>query len=109
MIPGGRMRPLTRSILPPPNPDGAFRAPANREGDRMKNLLLFVIVIGSLAYGMLHYHFILMDKSFKVLKKSEITLEDTFVDARGAARAKLLLNPALLRAGIKEVLRQAGN
>ncbi|MFH1156675.1 MAG: hypothetical protein V1793_22970 [Pseudomonadota bacterium] len=75
----------------------------------MRNALLFFVIIGALVFGMFNYHFILMDKSVKVLKKTDVTLEDTFVDARGANRAKLLLNPALLKAGVKEVLREAGN
>lgn len=75
----------------------------------MKKTLVFIIVIAALVFGMFNYHFILMDKSVKILKKSEVTLEDTFIDARGGNKAKLILNPALLKAGIKEILREAGN
>jgi hypothetical protein len=75
----------------------------------MKGLLLLVAVLGALAYGMFNYHVIRTDDGVRFLKKAEPTLEDVYIDARGANRAKLILNPALLRAGIKEILRQAGN
>jgi hypothetical protein len=75
----------------------------------MKKAVVFLALAGALAYGMFTYHFILMDASFRVLKKADPTLEDTFIDARGANQTKLVLNPALLRAGIKEILREAGN
>lgn len=74
----------------------------------MKKFFFGIIVIaGALAYGMFSYHFILFDDSLKVLKKADTTLEYTFVDARGAGKAKLLLNPALVKAGVKELLRRA--
>ena len=75
----------------------------------MKKLLILLIITGALAYGVLSYHFILMDKGFKVLKKIELTYQDTFVDARGGNRIKLLLNPALVKAGIKDVIYKAGD
>ena len=68
----------------------------------MKTLMVLIIAAGC-AYGVLNYHFILMDSSFKILKKSEMTLDDTFVDARGSAKSKLFLNPALLKAGVKDL------
>ena len=74
----------------------------------MKKFLIIPIIAVALAYGMLSYHFILMDKGFKVLKKIELTYQDTFVDARGGNRIKLLLNPALVKAGIKDVIDKAG-
>lgn len=68
----------------------------------MKKLILLIIA-AACAYGVLNYHFILMDSSFKILKKSEMTLDDTFVDARGSNKSKLFLNPALLKAGVKDL------
>ena len=74
----------------------------------MKKIIIVLIVLGGVVYGVLNYHFILMDDEIKILKKSQITPEYTYVDARGAKKAKLILNPALLEAGIKEILRDAG-
>jgi len=68
----------------------------------MKKLIVLIIA-AACAYGVLSYHFILMDSSVKILKKSEITLDDTFVDARGPNKSKLFLNPALLKAGVKDL------
>jgi hypothetical protein len=75
----------------------------------MKKLLILLIVAGALAYGVLNYHFILMDKGVKVLKKVELTFQDTFVDARGNKRINLLLKPSLVKAGIKDVIDKAGH
>lgn len=74
----------------------------------MKKLLIALIIAGALAYGMLSYHFILMDNKVKVLKKVELAVQDTFVDARGNKKIKLLLKPSLVKAGIKDVFDKAG-
>ncbi|MEJ2167737.1 MAG: hypothetical protein P8X90_19605 [Desulfobacterales bacterium] len=74
----------------------------------MKKFLILLFFTGALTYGMLSYHFILMDQGVKVLKKVEITFRDTFVDARGEKKIKLLLKPSLVRAGIKDVIDKAG-
>ena len=75
----------------------------------MKKLLILLIFASALAYGVLNYHFILMDKTVKVLKKVELTFQDTFVDARGEKKIKLLLKPSLVKAGIKDVIDKAGH
>jgi len=75
----------------------------------LKKLLILLIFAGALAYGALNYHFILKDKGFKVLKKLELTFQDTFVDARGEKKFKLLLKPSLVKAGIKDVIYKAGH
>ena len=71
----------------------------------MKKALLILIITGALIFAALNYHFILMDKNFKILKKVELTLNNTFVDARGANKIKLFLNPSLVKAGIRKALR----
>ncbi len=71
----------------------------------MKKALLILIITGALIFAALNYHFILMDKNFKILKKVELTLSNTFVDARGANKIKLFLNPSLVKAGIRKALR----
>ena len=71
----------------------------------MKKPLLILIIAGALIFTALNYHLILMDKNVKILKKVEFTFSNTFVDARGAKKFKLLLNPSLVKAGIKKVFK----
>jgi hypothetical protein len=52
----------------------------------------------------LNYHFILLDGSIKILKKTEMTLTDTWVDARGANKYKLMLKPSLVKAGFRRLI-----
>ncbi len=76
----------------------------------MKYILTILIILGALTLATLNYHFILLDDdplNFKVLKKVELTLDSTFVDARGVNRLKLFINPLLLQAGIKDLLEEA--
>jgi len=71
----------------------------------MKKALLILVITGALFFAALNYHFILMDKNVKILKKVELTFNNTFVDARGAKKFKLFLNPSLVKAGIRKVFR----
>lgn len=72
----------------------------------MKGVIVALLILGTAAGAALNFHFILLDDSLKVLKKTEMTLEDTFVDARGSKKLKLLLRPALMEAGIKDYLEK---
>ena len=72
----------------------------------MKKIVLLLIITGFIAIGLMNYHFILMDNSLEILKKQSMTFEDTFVDARGSKKFKLLLKPHLIKAGIKRVLNE---
>ncbi len=74
----------------------------------MKTVIIVLVIVGALAFGALNYHFILFDSSLKVLKKTEMTLEDTFVDARGTKKLKLLAKPALLKAGFRDLMEKEG-
>ncbi|MFP4349592.1 MAG: hypothetical protein ACOC23_07135 [Thermodesulfobacteriota bacterium] len=74
----------------------------------MKYAIIIVLVLGALTFAMMNYHFILLDDSLKVLKKTEWTLDSTFVDARGTKKIKLLLNPALAKAGFRDLLKKEG-
>jgi hypothetical protein len=47
-----------------------------------------------------------LDSRIKVLTKSNLTLSQTFVDARGAKKIRLLIDPDLAKAGIKDVLKE---
>ncbi len=60
----------------------------------------------SFFFAALNYHFILMDKNVKILKKVELTFNNTFVDARGAKKYKLFLNPSLVKAGIRKAFER---
>ena len=71
-----------------------------------KYILTILVILGALTLATLNFHFILLDDdpiNFKVLKKVELTLDSTFVDARGVKRLKLIFNPLLLQAGIKKL------
>jgi len=54
----------------------------------------------------LSYHFILLDDTVKILKKTNVRYENTFVDARGAKKLKMFLEPDLIEAGINDVIKQ---
>ena len=69
----------------------------------MKKVAIIAVILTALTFGVLNYHFIMMDSSIKLLKKTELTYKNTFVDGRGAKKYKLYLNPALAKAGIKDL------
>jgi hypothetical protein len=75
-----------------------------RKGQPMKKMLILIVVAGAIIFGALNYHFILSDNGPKVLKKTEMTFKHTYVDARGFKKHKLLTNPALLKAGLKDAI-----
>ncbi len=79
----------------------------------MKYILTILIIFGALTLATLNYHFILLDDdpiSVKVLSKMELTLDSTFVDARGFFnRIGLLAKPRLIQAGIKELFDEEKN
>lgn len=70
----------------------------------MMKKFLVVSVAAALIFGALNYHVIIMDRSVKILKKADISFDNTFVDARGAKKIKVLLNPALVKSGVKDIL-----
>lgn len=71
----------------------------------MKTIIVLVILAAA-GYGVLSYHFVLFDSNLKILKKSGVRYENTFIDARGANKINLALKPDLIEAGIKDVLKQ---
>ena len=74
----------------------------------MKKVAVVLLIVAALVFGTLNYHFILLDSSLKILKKVNYTFKDTFVDARGSKKYKLLLNPALVKAGVKDLYKKEG-
>ena len=77
-------------------------------GKTTTRLLSLFVIIGILAFALLRYHFILLDNNVKILKKTTLNWQYTFVDARGARRYKLILNPELVKAGLKDLLQKEG-
>ena len=74
----------------------------------MKKIAVVVVIVAALAFGALNYHFSLLDSNIRILKKVDLTFNDTFVNARGSKKYKLLLNPALVKAGVKDLYRREG-
>lgn len=70
----------------------------------MKKIIIGLIILGAAGYGLLSYHFVLLDSSIKILKKTNVAYENTFVDARGVKKLELALKPDLIAAGINDVL-----
>lgn len=71
----------------------------------MKNLFILALM-GGAAFAVLNFHIILFDDSIKVLQKTGLRFEHTFVDARGNNALKMLLMPDLIGAGFKDVLKE---
>jgi len=70
----------------------------------MKKIFIGLIILAAAGYGVLNYHFVLLDGSMKVLKKTHLAYENTFVDARGAKKIEIALKPDLIAAGINDVI-----
>jgi hypothetical protein len=71
-------------------------------------LLSLLLILGVVAFALLRYHFILLDNNIKILKKTALSWQYTFVDARGARRYKLILNPELVKSGLKDLIQKEG-
>ena len=74
----------------------------------MKKVAVALLILAALVFGTLNYHFILLDSNLRILKKVNYTFKDTFVDARGSKKYKLLLNSALVKAGVKDLYKREG-
>ena len=73
----------------------------------LKKLITFAIIAG-LFYGLLSYHFIVIGKSIKLLKKSELTLEYTIYSTKGKTVETILSEEKLWNDGIGELLLEEG-
>ena len=73
----------------------------------MKKVIVALVIAAAAGYGVLNYHFILFDDSLKILRKTGVRYENTFVDGRGSNKMKLVLMPDLIAAGINDVIDQA--
>jgi len=72
----------------------------------MKKIIILVLLVIGLLVTALNIHIIHLDDSIKCLVKTEMTFQDTYVDARGAKKLNLLTKPRLIEAGINEILEQ---
>ena len=70
----------------------------------MNKIIIGLTILAAAGCGLLSYHFVLLDSSLKILKKTNIAYENTFVDARGAKKLELVLKPDLIAAGINDVI-----
>ena len=73
---------------------------------RIMKKIILLLIMAACVYGALSYHFILTDHSVKILKKTDLTFDNTFVDARGAKKSRLFLDPALLKAGVRDLFKE---
>jgi hypothetical protein len=74
-------------------------------GRTMKKLLIVFAFLAVLAMvGALNCHVVLLDEEIKILRKVDLTFDDTIVDARGVNKIKLFSRPRLIRAGIVDLI-----
>jgi hypothetical protein len=66
------------------------------------------VILGAAFYFVLSYHFIIIGRGVKLLKKSEITLEYTFYSTKGKRVATILAVDELREDGIGDLLVERG-
>ena len=74
---------------------------------KLKKIAIWAIVIG-IGYFILSNHFILVNSTVKLLKKSSLTLNYTFFNAKGKANKTILAIKELRDDGIGELLVEEG-
>ncbi len=70
--------------------------------------ILTIGIICAIGYMILAYHYIVIDNSVKMLKKSELTLKYTIFSTKGKPAEKVLGVPELWNDGIGDLLVKAG-
>ena len=73
----------------------------------LKKIMTIAIIAGVL-YLLLGYHYIIVDKSIKMLKKSELTLKYTFFSTKSKSIDSILTVQELWDDGIGELLLEEG-
>lgn len=73
----------------------------------LKKMLLLGVIAG-VGYAALNYHFIVIDNSVKLLKKSHMTLEYTIFSTMSKTNKAILAIDELREDGIGEILLEAG-
>jgi hypothetical protein len=74
---------------------------------KLKKMAIWIIVIG-IGYFILSHHFILVNSTVKLLKKSDLTLNYTFFNAKGKTNKTILAIKVLRDDGIGELLVDVG-
>ncbi|MGD9157270.1 MAG: hypothetical protein PVG39_02590 [Desulfobacteraceae bacterium] len=70
--------------------------------------ILTIGIICAICYFILAYHYIVIDNSLKMLKKSELTLKYTIFSTKGKTVEKVLSVPDLWDDGIGELMVREG-
>jgi len=70
--------------------------------------LFFIGIICAIFYFLMAYHYIVIDKSVKMLKKSNLTLKYTFFSVEGKKPEKVMSIPELWEDRIGELLLEEG-
>jgi hypothetical protein len=70
--------------------------------------IVIIALIGGAFYFLLAYHYIVIDNSVKMLKKSELTLKYTVFSTKGKNVEAVLSVPELWNDGIGELLLEEG-
>jgi hypothetical protein len=73
----------------------------------LKKIITFAVIAGIL-YLLLGYHYIIIGKSAKMLKKSELTLKYTFFSTKGKSIDSILTVQELWDDGIGDLLLEEG-
>ena len=72
-----------------------------------KKIIIFAIILG-IGYLLMGYHYIVIDNSIKMLKKSELTLKYTFFSTKGRTNESIFAIEELWNDGIGELLLEEG-
>ena len=75
--------------------------------NRLKKFFIFA-VLAAILYFFLSFHLILIDSTIKLLRKSSLTLEYTFFNAKLKTNATILANDDLREDGIGDLLVEMG-
>ena len=66
------------------------------------------IILGAVFYFLLSYHFIFIDKTVKLLKKSSLSLNYTIFSTKGKSNKSILSIDELRKDGIGDLLLEMG-
>jgi hypothetical protein len=66
------------------------------------------VIVAAVIYSLLSYHFIFVENTVKLLKKSSITLNYTLFSAKGKTNESILSIDELREDGIGELLVEVG-
>jgi len=76
---------------------------------KRKKKFILLLLLGGALYFCLSYHFVFVGKTVKMLKKSELTLEYTFVNTKGRSNKALMKIDQLREDGIGDLLVDMGH